>query len=89
MQQNDLKESVFRFTEAICLQLPCNKHSPGLNIAQIFNFLTHAIFLHAKKSRQTEDVKYCIRHLRYLRAQWHEVPIYFPCRIYRIHHNIV
>jgi CHAT domain-containing protein len=80
-QQNDLEESIFHFTEAICLQLPGDKHPPGLNIAQIFCFLTHAIFLRAKKSRQTEDVKYCIRHLRYLRAQWHEVPIDFPSSV--------
>ena len=83
-QQNDLEESILHFTEAICLRPPgdkIDKHPPGLNIAQIFCFLTHVIFLRAKKSRQTEDVKYCIRYLRYLRAQWHEVPIDFPSSV--------
>ena len=77
-QQNDLEESLLHFTEAICLQCPGDEHPPGLNVAQIFYFLTLAIFFRAQKSRQTEDIKYCITYLRYLRGQWHEIPIDFP-----------
>ena len=77
-QQNDLEESLLHFTEAICLQRPGDEHPPGLNVAQIFYFLTLAIFFRAKKSRQTEDITSCITYLRYLRGQYHEIPIDFP-----------
>ena len=74
-QQGDLNQSILGFTEAIFLQLPWNTRYPDLNIIQIFYFLTLAIFIRVEGSKQPEDIKCCIAHLRYLRGQWHQVHI--------------
>ena len=74
-QQGDLNDSILGFTEAIFLPLPRNTLYLDLNIIQIFYFLTLAIFVRAEGSKQLEDVKCCIAHLRYLRGQWHQVHI--------------
>ena len=74
-QQGDLNESILSFTEAIFLPLPRNAHYTELNIIQIFHLLTLAISIRAEGSKQPEDVKCCIAHLRYLRGQWHQVHI--------------
>lgn len=44
-------------------------------MAQIFHHLAFATFFRVAKSRQPEDVKFCVRYLRYLREQWHDVPL--------------
>jgi CHAT domain-containing protein len=77
-QHDDLKGSILGFTEAIHLPHPCYPHLMCLNVAEIFFYLTIAIFYRAEQSRLPEDVKYCIMYLRYLRGQWHEVPIHAP-----------
>ena len=77
-QLDDLKGSILGFTEAIHLPHPWYPHLMCLNVAEIFFYLTVAMFYRAEQSRQLEDVKYCIMYLRYLRGQWHEVPIHGP-----------
>ena len=65
-QQDDLDQSLLRFTEAIFLPLPWS--SCPLTIA-IFYSLTLAIFSRANAYRQHRDVKCCIAYLRYMRGQ--------------------
>ena len=77
-QQDDLKQSVLHFTDAIFRSLPQDTCPPFLNVVQIFFFLTIAICFRAEASGQPEDVMCCMMYLRYLRGQWHEVPIRAP-----------
>ena len=77
-QQEDLEQSILHFTEAIFQPLPWDTPPPFLNTVQIFYCLTLAICFRAEASRQPEDVRCCIMYLRYLREQWHEVPINGP-----------
>jgi len=66
-QQDDLEQSILGFTEAIYLPPSRdNTYFYGRNIFLIFYLLTLAILLRAMKSRQPEDVKFCVICLRYL-----------------------
>jgi len=74
-QQADLEQSIIHFTEAIFLQHHGDIQPSFLNMAQKFYHLTFPTFFRVAKSRQPEDVKFCVRYLRYLREQWHDVPL--------------
>jgi hypothetical protein len=75
LEQDDLEESTFRFTEAIFLTLPCDTSPGEYNIVQIFYSLALAVLLRAEVSKQAKDVTWCITYLRYLRGQWPEISI--------------
>ena len=77
-QQGDLEESILSVTEAIYLPIAWYTPSSFVNIVQIFHHLAVNIFIRALDSRRPEDVKCCIRYLRYLHQQWHEVSMKFP-----------
>ena len=72
-QGDDLNQSILGFTEAIYLPLPWKIRRSGLNIVEIFYFLTLAIL--TKESRQPEDVECCITYLRCLRGWCHGIHI--------------
>jgi CHAT domain-containing protein len=72
-QQDDLEQMILRFAEAILLQIPWDA-SP-LNIFEILFYLTLATLCRAQKYHQSKDVESCIMYLRYLRGQWHQIPI--------------
>src|SRR5216683_7409595 len=75
-QLEDLEQSILGFTEAI-LSPPCLQGrlgpDPFPNINQAFHSLTLAISLRIDKSRHSEDVKYHIIYLRYLRGLPYDV----------------
>ena len=71
-QQGDLEQSILSFTEAIFLS-PARETPPSLNIVRIFHSLALCFFFRVKKSRRPEDVKCCVKYLRYLHGQWHEL----------------
>jgi len=77
-QQDDLEQSILHFTDAIFRPLPQDTSPPFLNVVQVFFFLTIALCFRALASGQPEDVRCCMMYLRYLRGQWHEVPIRAP-----------
>ncbi|KAI9510785.1 CHAT domain-containing protein [Russula earlei] len=75
-QQNDLKQAILRYTEAI-FHPPPRTHT-SLNIVQILFLITDAFSLLANRSRQPEDVKWSITYLRYLHDQPLEAFDLFP-----------
>ena len=80
-QLDDLDESILTFTKAIYLPLtPVTQDasSPFLNTVQIFYHLATRVFFHVKESGRPEDVRSCIKFLRYLHDQWHQVSMKFP-----------
>jgi CHAT domain-containing protein len=77
-QREDLERSILGFTEAVFLPLPWDTRPPFLNLVQTFYYLTLAIFFCAKEFQDPANVTFCISYLRYLRGQWHEVPIDIP-----------
>jgi CHAT domain-containing protein len=72
-QQDDLEQMILRFSEAILLQIP--RDASPLNIFEILFYLTLATLCRAQKYHHSKDVESCIMCLRYLRGQWHQVPI--------------
>jgi len=74
-EEDDLKQSILHLTDAIFQPLPWDTRPPFLNVVQTFFFLAIAIWFRAMASKQPEDVRCCMMYLRYLRGQWHEVPI--------------
>ena len=68
---DDLEQSILRFTEAIFLPLPWDRHCR--NIIQIFFYIAGALVHRAYESRQVKDVTHAIIYLRYLRGQSLEV----------------
>ncbi|KAI9434539.1 hypothetical protein F5148DRAFT_1380447 [Russula earlei] len=68
--QDDLEQSMRYRTEAIFL--PWDECP--MNIVDLFVLLTLSLYLRSYESRQPEDVKWCIRCLRYL----HNQPFYLP-----------
>ena len=77
-QQGDPEQSILSSTKAIFLPLTQDTPSSFPNIVPMFYNLTSGIFCRVLLSRRPEDVKCCIRYLRYLHAQWHEVFMKFP-----------
>jgi len=71
--QEDLEQSILRFTEAIFLPSPWG--SCPIYIALILYPLSLAILLRAKEFRHPRDVECCVTYLRYLREQRREDPI--------------
>ncbi len=61
-QQDDLKQSILGFTEAI-LSFPLPLPFPNIN--QAFHSLTLMMFFHAVESKHPEDVKYSVIYLHY------------------------
>ncbi|KAI9509750.1 CHAT domain-containing protein [Russula earlei] len=66
-QQDDLEKSILCFTQAIFLPLPWEECP--LNMVQILYLLMVALSFRSHEFRQPEDVKRCIRCLRYLLDQ--------------------
>ncbi|KAI9460741.1 hypothetical protein F5148DRAFT_252894 [Russula earlei] len=66
-QVNDLDMSILHFTETIFLPLPW--HGCPLNITQVFSSILAAFSRRSYVSRQSGDVKWCIKYLHYLSAQ--------------------
>jgi hypothetical protein len=73
--QDDLKQKILGFTETIFLPFPQKLPPEAQNIVQLFYSLTLALFARSRESKQPEDIKSCVMYLRYLRQQWHNVPL--------------
>jgi hypothetical protein len=76
-QQDDVDQSILRFTEAILLSSARALRHHCQYTVETFNDIAFTIFLRAEAFRQPEDVKCCITFFRYMHGQWNGVPIYF------------
>ena len=74
----DIDKSILFFTKAIYLPLTRDTSPSFHNIAQIFCHLALRVFFRAGKSGRPEDVRSCIRFLRYLHGQWDQDSMKFP-----------
>ncbi|KAI9449393.1 hypothetical protein F5148DRAFT_1153151, partial [Russula earlei] len=67
-QQDDLEQAIVHCTELVFLPLPWH-HGCPLTVFGIFYFITSALSFRPLESKRPEDVKWCIRSLRYLYKQ--------------------
>jgi CHAT domain-containing protein len=69
--KDDLDKSILYYTEAIFLP-PVSQHElevgPTLNVAELFFYLALALLHRSSDFDQSEDIKYSIKYLRYLRG---------------------
>ncbi|KAH9983075.1 hypothetical protein BJV74DRAFT_852352 [Russula compacta] len=72
-QPNDLEQSILYFTEAIFLPNALDEDGKPVDVIKVFYFLAGAIFQRAEKRQRPEDIRCCIKYLRYLRGQCSEV----------------
>src|SRR5712671_6599201 len=70
-QRQDLEQSILHSTAAIFFPRPRDGSPP--NTIQMFFSIALTLFHRARESREPEDVKYCIKYLRYLHDQPLEV----------------
>ena len=72
-QPNDLEQSILYFTEAIFLPGALDEDGKPVDVIKVFYFLAGAIFRRAEQYQRPEDIKCCIKYLRYLRGRCSEV----------------
>ena len=71
-QPKDLEQSILYFTEAIFLPGALDEDGKPVDVIKVFYFLAGAIFQRAEQYRRPEDIKCCIKYLRYLRGRCSE-----------------
>ncbi|KAH9164575.1 hypothetical protein EDB89DRAFT_410142 [Lactarius sanguifluus] len=67
-KKEDLEKSILHYTEAILIPPVSRDGRLSLNIVELLFYLAGALLCRSENFKQSEDVKYSIEYLRYLRG---------------------